>query len=207
MKNLLAITLVFILSLFVVEESRGDIPDVILKCGPLEDKQIFDELFYDESIRLIIQNRYFLINSKGTAYHWYFQEIPTSNNEDLLYKYYNLQKPERNHYQFIVKELIVRESDDMKTLKFHRLDHGDAPAYFEIDRSTLLKTSKRIPYIVTKCEIVDMTPAEFKVYFANQLNQVNEIAKDRKKYHEKLDKKREERKQEAIEEQLRKNKI
>jgi hypothetical protein len=32
MKNLLAITLVFILSLFVVEESKGDIPDVTLKC-------------------------------------------------------------------------------------------------------------------------------------------------------------------------------
>ena len=32
MKKILAITLVVILSVFVVEESRGDIPDVTLKC-------------------------------------------------------------------------------------------------------------------------------------------------------------------------------
>ena len=32
MKNLFAIILLFILSLFVVEESKGDIPDVTLKC-------------------------------------------------------------------------------------------------------------------------------------------------------------------------------
>ena len=191
MKNFLTLTLVLFLSLFIVGESRGEIPNVILKCVPKENKHIFDDLFYDESIRLITQNRYYLINSTGIAYQWYLFKSST----------------ESYGYEFIENELIVSESDDMKTLKLQFMDQD---AYFEFDRRTLLKTLPKGMFSGTvhdKCKIVDMSLDEFKAYLANQLNQVNEIAKDRKEYLEERDKKREERKQEAIEEQLRKNKI
>ncbi|MBH20269.1 MAG: hypothetical protein CML98_00660 [Rhodobiaceae bacterium] len=43
MKNLLAITLVFILSLFIVGESRGEVKDTILSCVPTEPIEYPDD--------------------------------------------------------------------------------------------------------------------------------------------------------------------
>ncbi len=74
MKNLLAITLVFILSLFVVEESKGEIPDVMLRCEVIWTEPIEDR--YWNSIRFTV---FYVINSLSNTANKYY-----SNHLEIL---------------------------------------------------------------------------------------------------------------------------
>ena len=75
MKNLLAITLVFILSLFVVEESRGEVKRTILKC---------EVTYIEEEYKEVDITDFFMNYGTGDIYARYYLDLIHQDRDRLL---------------------------------------------------------------------------------------------------------------------------
>jgi hypothetical protein len=161
MKNLLAITLVFILSLFVVEDSRGEIPDVMLKCERLGGGSYEEEDRYWWNLRFT--SFYNIISLSGTANQysagisdtsgvwWSELTLKVSESEDLRYLYLDDNKLDR---ETLVLDLALKIMNipmqytcsilsNEKTIDDYLEDHGKVMQEF-IDgaRNRQLKKNK-----------------------------------------------------------------
>ena len=113
MRKFLTLTLVLFLSLFIVEESRGEIPNVMLKCETLWTEPIEDR--YWNSLRFTVF--YDIISSSNTANSY------NSDYVEIL-----------GGVSWSVLPLKVSESKDLRYLYFTDSYLGE----YELDRETLI---------------------------------------------------------------------
>jgi hypothetical protein len=151
MKNLLAITLVFILSLFVAEESRGDIPNVTLKCHMnLENSKNNTRKINSERILGFGLNKYFMSVSI----------IRISNEPDIkseIVRFNDLNLSEKFDVSPIYPhEIEVVESSDKLTLILKEYYNGKEKGIHSLHRPTLtLKQTIEDYSYYTVCKILD----------------------------------------------------
>ena len=116
MKNLLTLTLVLFLSLFIVGESRGEIPNVMLKCETLWTEPIEDR--YWNSLRFTV----------------FYDIISSSNTADLHSTLHSSDHFETRGVWWSKTPLKVSESKDLRYLYFTDSVLGE----YELDRETLI---------------------------------------------------------------------
>ena len=159
MKNFLTSTLVLFLSLFIVGESRGEIPDVILRCETLWTEPIEDR--YWNSLRFTVF--YDIISSSNTANSYKFDYVEilgvswsklplkVSESKDLRYLYFTdsyLGQYELDRETLILDTNLSTKSQcsvlsNEKTIDDYLENHGKVmQKYIDDQRNNQLKKNK-----------------------------------------------------------------
>ena len=156
MKSLLAITLVFILSLFVVDESKGEIPDVMLRCEviwtePIEDRywnSIRFTVFYVINSLSNTANKYSSKHSETRGVWWSKLPFKVSESQDLRYLYFT--QSSLGEYKLDRETLILDTNistmeqcfilSNEKTIDDYLEDYGKVmQEYIDVQRNNQLK--------------------------------------------------------------------
>ena len=151
MKNLFAIILLFILSLFVVEESKGDIPDVTLKCHlNLETSLNNARKVNTERILTFGINKYFRAVSIVRL-----SKQPDIKSEIVRFK--DLNPNEKFDISpTYPRQIDITESDDKLTLILEEYFNGKQEATYSLYTPTLrLKQTIEDNSYYTVCKILD----------------------------------------------------
>ena len=151
MKNLFAIILLFILSLFVVDESKGDIPDVTLKCHlNLETSLNNTRKVNTERILSFGINKYFRAVSIVRL-----SKQPDIKSEIVRFK--DLNPNEKFDISSTYpRQIDITESSDKLTLILKEYFNGKQQATYSLYTPTLrLKQTIEDNSYYTVCKILD----------------------------------------------------
>jgi len=155
MKNIFHIFVIFVVSFFLIDESKASIPDVMLKCEPI----IWGTLDNPHRVELTI-----------------FYKLNKDSNEAMSYIF--------NDYEQIVKvydiEKYVYATKDLKKLVF--LDEQTSDYEVTLDRETLIRYSSGNEaqcYVLSPIRTIDEYVQEHKKLYQSLLD--NEISNQLRK--------------------------
>ena len=147
MKNLLAITLVFILSLFVVEESRSKVSNIILGC------EIFGTA--DDQLTGYFKYRYktfFKINGGTSPTAIYYSYFGESIRGSMIVDEYK-KREYRIDEELSTLTLIMYKNDGYDV----PLSNQDDTNRYFLDRETLIGRTEGFTHSYDQCEILPST--------------------------------------------------